>query len=385
MSQLYRNSSYLNGKRIFGNYSIRVLLPKSRITIPLGHKDKRKANAVQVAVNQIERDAVRYPDKDYTQDIYTACSYSPKVEVQIYKFEKLFMRMIRLKAKDEVISERTKEIIIGKKNSKGVTAGGIYPMFLKDIFGRLDIRDVSNAHKDKLIDKLNKGYMKSGIRQQYSTSSINMVFRNLNTFLNWLVEEQYLDRVPFRLKQKKVSELGQKKWIKPSVFDEICSFAHISDIAYFKIAYHTGLRLRELRTIELIKSSSSIKLYHTLKREEGCYWIVVNGKGGKVKEIPLMDSLMKYYKIMISNPKCSRTITKNFKTACRLAGYEHFHFHNLRTSFISNLAINNTNPKVIKELARHSDLKITSQHYLADDEMNKNLLETWMKDNEILV
>jgi len=381
MSQLYRNSSYLNGKRIFGNYSIRVSLPKSRITIPLGHKDKRKANAVQVAVNQIERDSVRYPDKDYTSDIYTVCSYTPKVEVQIYKFEKLFMRMIRLKAKDEVISERTKEIIIGKKNTKGIITGGVYPMFLKDIFGRLDIRDINNAHKDKLIDKLNKGYMKSGIRHQYSTSSINMIYRNLNTFLNWLVEEQYLDRVPFRLKQKKVSKLGQKKWIKPSVFDEICKYAHSSDIAYFKIAYHTGLRLRELRTQELIKSSSSIKLYHTLKREEGCYWIVVNGKGGKVKEIPLMDSLMKYYKIMISNPKCSRTITKNFKTACRLAGYEHFHFHNLRTSFISNLAINNTNPKVIKELARHSDLKITSQHYLADDEMNKNLLENWMKEN----
>ena len=83
----------------------------------------------------------------------------------------------------------------------------------------------------------------------------------------------------------------------------------------------------------------------------------------------------------ITFPKCSRTITKNFKTACRLAGYDHFHFHNLRTSFISNLAINNTNPKVIKELARHSDLKIASQHYLADDEMNKNLLETWMKEH----
>ena len=37
--------------------------------------------------------------------------------------------------------------------------------------------------------------------------------------------------------------------------------------------------------------------------------------------------------------------------------------------------------KVIKELARHSDLKITSSHYLGDKDMNKNLLETWMKEN----
>ena len=47
--------------------------------------------------------------------------------------------------------------------------------------------------------------------------------------------------------------------------------------------------------------------------------------------------------------------------------------------------MNNTNPKVIKELARHSDLKITSEHYLADDGMNKKMLEGWLDNTENLV
>ena len=74
-------------------------------------------------------------------------------------------------------------------------------------------------------------------------------------------------------------------------------------------------------------------------------------------------------------------LLKNEIPLHRLAGYEHFHFHNLRASFISNLAIIGTPAKVIKELARHSDLKITSSHYLGDKDMNKNLLENWMKEN----
>ena len=72
---------------------------------------------------------------------------------------------------------------------------------------------------------------------------------------------------------------------------------------------------------------------------------------------------------------------KDLKKACRLAGFNDFHFHNLRASFISNLAMNNTNPKVIKELARHSDLKITSEHYLADNTMNKSIMEHWADEN----
>ena len=48
---------------------------------------------------------------------------------------------------------------------------------------------------------------------------------------------------------------------------------------------------------------------------------------------------------------------------------------------LSFLAMNNTNPKVIKELARHSDLKITSEHYLADNTMNKSIMEHWADEN----
>ena len=385
MSQLVRNSTYKNGVRKFGNYTLRVYLPKVRLNIPLGINDKKKAKFIQRNVNQIERDANRYQDKDYRNDIYIACSYKPKVDVPIFKFDTLFVKMIKGKVKDEVMNPRTREFILGKKNKSGLVVGGIYPMFIRDIFGKLDIRDVSVAHKDKLIDKLNSGYIKGGKRKMYSESSINIVKRNLISFFNWLVEEDYLDKIPFKLKQVKKKSIGQNVWIKPSVFEQICTYAHFTDVAYFKMAYHTGLRLRELRTPELIKSSSSITLYHTLKQESGNYWIEVYGKGGKVKQLPLIKGLKPYYDTMIANPKAPRTITANFKKACRLSGHGDFHFHNLRASFISNLAMSNTNPKVIKELARHSDLKITSEHYLADNQMNKNMLESWADDMEILV
>ena len=95
MSQLIQNSTYREGVRLFGNYTLRVYLPKVRLNIPLGIKDKKKAKFIQRNVNQIERDANRYPDKDYRNDIYIACSYKPKEDTPTYNFNALFNKMIK--------------------------------------------------------------------------------------------------------------------------------------------------------------------------------------------------------------------------------------------------------------------------------------------------
>ena len=67
MSQLYRNSTYINKERVYGNYSLRVYLPKVKLTIPLGIKDKKKAQTIDGIAQQILDDNVGEKDWDKTQ------------------------------------------------------------------------------------------------------------------------------------------------------------------------------------------------------------------------------------------------------------------------------------------------------------------------------
>ena len=53
MSQLVRNSTYKKGVRVFGNYTLRVYLPKVRLNIPLGIKDKKKAKFIQIRITEM--------------------------------------------------------------------------------------------------------------------------------------------------------------------------------------------------------------------------------------------------------------------------------------------------------------------------------------------
>ena len=388
MSHLYRNRTYINGQRYKGNYSIRVYLPKIKLTIPLHIDNESKAKSIQTKVNEIEIDANKYPDVDFKGKVFKECNHRPKVELINYKFEDLFLRMVRIKSKDNIIGDRSKEMLLGKKNKEGIVVGGIYPMHLKKIFGNLDIRDISPAHKDSLIDKLDKGFITpSGKQKEYSITSYNMVVRNLMSFLRWLVDEEnnYLEKLPFILKEKRkpknLPKETQNNWIKPNVFKEICSFASPIDVAHFKVFYHTGLRLREIRTQDRVKHSSSIKVCHSIKRVNNVWQIDVLGKGGKMAQIPLFDAIKPYYDTMIANPRASRTLSINFKTACRLAGYGHFKLRHLRSSFISNLSIENVPPIVIKHLSRHSDLKTTSTHYMGSDQVKWNIVENWIKNS----
>jgi integrase len=389
MSQLYRNSTYINKVRVLGNYSLRVYLPKVKLTIPLGIKDKKKSQTIAAKVNELEVDANKYPDVDFKDRVYKECNYQPKVEMIQYKFEDLFLRMIKIKLKNNIIGDRSKELLLGKKNKEGIVVGGIYPMHLRAIFGKLDIRDISPQHKDMLIDKLDKGYVNpSGNKAEYSITSYNMVIRNIMSFLRWLVDEEnnYLEKLPFVLKEKRkpktLPKNTQNNWIEPTIFAEICKFANPIDVAYFKVFYNTGLRLREIRTEDRVKHSSSIKVCHSIKRVKSGWQITVLGKGGKIARLPLSDAIKPYYDIVTDNPRASRTLSINFKTACRLSGYGHFKLRHLRSSFISNLSVQSAPPQVIKELSRHSDLKTTSTHYMGSDEVKWQIMSDWVKKSK---
>jgi len=53
---------------------------------------------------------------------------------------------------------------------------------------------------------------------------------------------------------------------------------------------------------------------------------------------------------------------KAWKAACKIAGFENFHFHDLRHTFCSNLLLSGAGLKDVKEMIGHSDLSMTDRY-----------------------
>lgn len=192
-------------------------------------------------------------------------------------------------------------------------------------------------------------------------------FRNLRTFFNWAIDNEYIDQSPmWRMKAPKLPE-KKPKWITGKELEEIISHevnSSLQDI--YRILFYTGMRANELLSLEwnnidlneriiFIRNSDSFKT-----------------KTGKERAIPLSE---KVYQIIYRQPsrfterllftKKQRKlnvdfVSKNFKKSLRKTNLDNsIHLHSLRHSFASNLVAKGENLYHISKLLGHSRIATT--------------------------
>ena len=353
MSRLKQNSTQRNGKRILCSWSIIANLSTGteRITLK-GIKDKKVASRIQSKVNEIEKQSKLYPNiKDWLVELYIACGREdliPNYNDVIPTISEGF---------DELIETKTMYKTI--KSQSTIDAYKLACQVLIDVVGDIPINQISSVHKSKLQLELNS--------RGYSDNTINIRVRNIMQFLRWCEEIQYLDKVPFKIPQIKVKP-NTKTWIKPEELDLILSALDCEVVkAYVLVAYHTGLRLRELNTNPSDKQYKG--LYHSIKRVDNVWQLMVNGKGGKVKPTILPDEIKPYYDVMTATRRNPNTISRYFKRACVKVGLPHYHFHHTRHSKASNTCMSSTDINYNKNLLRHDSVK-TTEKYLNDTRLS---------------
>lgn len=377
MATLKQNSTYRNGNRVFGNYRLVVALPSGHqnITLPNTQFDKQAALDYQLIANAVEAKARLKPNQPQ-QVVYQNKSYrdwkvylynelgliesfikpEKKKAEPTYTFEMAFDEMIKYKKNTKHLRPRAIENILQTQN--------VFIQILgKDIpIKRFDLRMYST-----LLDKMSKLRTSRG-KIGYSDTTKNIHMRNLRSLLNWCVKTGHIDRVCFTTDDipQPDTSCQDKTYISKESFELICQLASNPIYAsYWKVAYATGLRLRELANSPDLKHYNG--LWHSIARKDN-HWVItveVGKNKKKQKAITILpDEYYEDYKIMTSNYCRPETISKSFSRASKLAGFN-FTFRNTRNSFAGNLLDSGYSPFVVSKLLRHSNLAITDK-YLKD-------------------
>jgi|TARA_R110001599_G_scaffold194915_1_gene391131 integrase len=353
MAYLKRNTKSVNG--IMTKYNWSMISSHFNINrLSLQTKDKRIATRYLNKVNELEKESKLFPDaKDWLTEVYLICGRSDLIPNSNNLVPNLSVGF------NEMIAAKKMYGTITSQQTIDCYSYACKLMIL--IVGNVKVNQLSRSHQAKIESYLHKNYE--------SAHTINIRVRNMMQFLNWCVEQEYIDKLPFKIKQIKTSGLN-KSWIKPDVFKEIVSGMGLEYRAFCEVAYHTGLRLRELNTNP--SDTAYRGLYHTIKRVETngirLWQIEVNGKGGKIERIILPDEIKPMYNIMVSNRFHPATLSKKFKQACTTAGQPHLRFHDIRHSFCSNKSLDTTDAFLLQMQMRHSSLA-TTQNYLNDNQL----------------
>jgi len=352
MGNITQNKSTQNGKQYRSNYHLSFILPTGPLgaTIPNTKNNKALAELILKNGTMIEEQAWRYPDaQDWEQALSRLLGIVDTKTKEDIGIASAFEEMIADKRKHQVISERT-----------ATTCYCYAKGYLLQAFGNKPLDNITRQDKATIHQTFESSKLTAG--------GINNYSRTINTFLQWCVHQEYINKVPFTLEQIKQPDLNKKSWIAPEVFDAICQHStNPIHVSYWRVSYILALRKGELNPD---KSDTMYNgLFHQCKEDEkGNLFLEVHGKNQKIRRVPLVDELMEDYVTILQHRLHPSTISQSFKKAAISAGYPQFHFHHTRHSAISNLLKGSKgNLFWVSKFVGHSKVETTMQ-YLRDED-----------------
>lgn len=246
-------------------------------------------------------------------------------------------------------------------------------------------RDITKSAVELYIGK---------IKDNGSATTAGHYLDSIKTFLNWAEQDQRIRTNPIAKIAKPARDSKRKGVLTPeqfailikNTFEKNVLLGNISGqerAVLYLLAGSTGIRRNEL--LNLVWSDINLSADNPFVRVRAC--IAKNGKEALQPIPPITASLLTALKAHRKPRDTDRVFvafSKSINTAelihddLKAAGISLIDhdgndicFHSLRNSFISFLTNSTTPAKVIQELARHSDPKLTFNTYARTFEDNK--------------
>ena len=309
-------------------YYVRLWLPhKKQIrSIPTNTSNKKEAAKVLKRVEEIER----YRNAE------------EKAFVSLYEdfMEERGWDNSDLGYKDQTVTlkKASSDYLESCKNRISMGTIKTYESGLVDMMNALTesirITDLNKRDYDKVLT-----YLKS----KYNDTTVNIRLRGIRAFLNWSVENDYIEKMPFNVKMVKIEE-SLPKFITPEEMDRI--YSNVGDpnlVSIFRVYEATGMRLSELKQSKLEDN-----------------FLRVVGKGKKERIIPIPEMLLNDYHIAKKVDYDRIRISKAFTRAKRKAGIKgNKTLHSLRHTFALRMLVELGDIYLVKKLLGHSSVTVT--------------------------
>lgn len=237
----------------------------------------------------------------------------------------------------------------------------------------LALRDLTNAIKGSTrlseLSKKSHDTILSYLESKYSKTTVNIRLRGIRAFLMWVVENEYLEKLPFKVKMLKLKD-RLPKFISPDEMKKI--YANTEDPilrSIFRVYEFTGMRLSELKTSKL----------------EGKFLRIV-GKGNKERIVPIPEILINDYMVAKEADYHTDRITKSFTAAKRNAKIKgNKTLHSLRHTFALRMLVELGDIYLVKKLLGHSTVTVTEVYTKFPIEYLKDVFDLKVSENQIQV
>lgn len=253
-----------------------------------------------------------------------------------------------------------------KQNRKGYNRDPFSLMPLKKTFADTLLHNISpvqvEEYKLKRLDDV-------------SPSTVNRELECLRAMLNKAMEWELIEKNPIKKMRLLREPPGRVRYLSIEEIQHLLDECSDRLRPFVLIALETGMRKGEIMVLEWKDVDLQEKIVH-----------IEDSKTGERRDIPMSERLVMMFGELPKNGGGLFQEVKNFRAAfdgaCKRAGIENFHFHDLRHTFASHLAIDGTGLLEIKELLGHKSLEMTMRYaHLCPDVKRKAIERLSQKMN----
>jgi integrase len=228
---------------------------------------------------------------------------------------------------------------------------------------------IKECHWNRLVDVTANSFTQWRAKQVKAAKTLNQFLEAAVAMLNWMIKNRRLAQNDLQCVEKvEFKAAWKRRAFRHSEVARLLGVAGSSRIAYL-LALYTGLRRAELKALRV----SDLDLNAGMVTLDGQFT-----KNGKPACIPLHPSLISELRPIVTNaengssPVLSGEMLPSMwmmKKHLKLVGipyeneYGRADFHALRHTLATNLALGNVAPRIAQEILRHSDIRLTMNHY----------------------
>lgn len=285
-------------------------------------------------------------------------------------YEKEALGLIPAKTVREAVSKPLQSLLddfLADLRVKGRTPGTLrkYGGTLKLLFSKLAWRDLRSADS--------RSFVQWRAKSQLGAKTVNDILANAQGFFRWLRQQRLLQDNPLEFVQR-IDTRGHRPCRRALSTREFTTLLQVCPFfrkVVYATALYTGLRRKELNNLTWSDFKFEATLPHLLVPAS----ITKNRKEAILPLHPELTAVLQRLKPTDVDPTVRpfwhrvpriETLRKDLKEAkipLRDEQGRRVDFHSLRMTFGTTMLASGVHPIVVKELMRHSDLKLTTNLY----------------------